>query len=433
MKVFLRNVHLYLALAAGLVIMISCVTGAILVFEDEFDHQFHPERYEIIPKGERLPLQQLVKTAVNSVHKAKVSAVKVFTDPKRPVEVALIKPEKKEGKGGDIQEEKVPDGKDGEGKGKNRKVKAPGEAAAKGKKGKDGNKKDEKAPKPSVYVYMNPYTGQITGTYNKREAFFTQVENLHRFLLGGQNSIGKTIIGLSTLSFLIITITGIVLWWPKNKKILMQRLKFKTDGSFKRLNHDLHIVTGFYTSVFMTVIIMSGLVMVFTWVNKGIFTLTGTTQENPKPPVTVYQAGKKAVALDVLILNIDLKGKKAELYTIRMPKDSAGIFTVNVLPEDASIETASDTYYLDQYSGAVIGQLKYADKNIGQKIRSYVRPVHTGEVFGLPTKILNFILCILTFSFPITGVIMWLNRIKKSKNKKAKPTPKPRKREEVPA
>jgi uncharacterized iron-regulated membrane protein len=404
MKIFLRNVHLYLALAASLVIMLSCATGAIMVFEDELDHMANSKRYEVTPGNERLPLEALLKAVKQQdIPKAKLSSVKVFTDPARSVEFAMIVPEKKEGK---------PEQGKEEAKGREHKQKG----AEKGKetdKGKDKNEKGKGGKgggKPSIFVYVNPYTGEVLDVYNKRESFFFKVEMLHRFLLGGQNSIGKTIIGLSTLSFLIITITGILLWWPKNKKILMRRLKFKTNGSFKRLNHDLHIVTGFYTSIFLLVIIVTGLVMAFSWVNKGIFTLTRSSMENPEPPASVYQPGNKTISIEEALKNMDLKA--VEFYNIRVPKDSSGIYTVNVLPAGA-MENKSETYFIDQYSGAITGQLKFADKNLGQRIRSYIKPVHTGEIFGMPTKIINFILALLTFSFPITGVIMWLNRIKK--------------------
>lgn len=419
MKVFLRNVHLYLALGAGLIIMLSCITGAIMVFEDELDQWGNHQRYFVERKGERLPMQQLIGTALQRSPKAKLAAVKVFSDPSRSVEVALIVPEKKGGKDDRREGES---GKRNEAKGRHTREdgkKGNGKHAG---KGKDANEKNAKkgpkgGAKPGIFVYVNPYNGQVTGVYNKKESFFFTVESLHRWLLGGQNSVGKTIIGLSTLSFLIITLTGIVLWWPKNKKILMQRLKFKTNGSFKRLNHDLHIVTGFYTSLFLVVIIVTGLVMAFGWVSKGIYTMTGTSPESPEPPLSVYLPEKQPVSYDAVLNNSELKILNVEFYTIRAPKDSTGIYSVNVLTEGAT-ENKSDTYYIDQYTGAVIGQLKFTGKNLGQRIRSYAKTVHTGAIFGIPSKTLAFILCLLTFSFPITGVIMWLNRIKKSKNKK---------------
>lgn len=406
-KVF-RTIHLYLALAAGLVIMLSCATGAIMVFEDELDHMSNEARYYVEQQKVRMPLEKLLEKALHQVPKAKLAAVKVFSDPTRSVEVALMVPEKKDG---EQQKEKV-EGARGEAQKEKKNMDRSGEkekgSAGKGAKG---------GGKPGIFVYLNPYNGQVLDIYIKKDSFFFQVEMLHRFLLGGQNSIGKLIIGLSTFSFLIITITGIILWWPKNKKILMQRLKFKVNGSFKRLNHDLHVVTGFYASIFLLVIIVTGLVMAFAWVNKGIYTITGSSMEIPEAPVSVYQPSMKTIPVELAIKDIPLND--FEFYNIRMPKDSLGVYAVNVLPSGSS-ENKSDAYFIDQYSGVMLGQLMFADKNLGQRIRSYVKPIHTGELFGMPTKILNFILALVTFSFPVTGVIMWLNRIKKKEGKRKK-------------
>ena len=46
MKKWFRRVHLYLGLSAGLVITVSCFTGALLVFEEELQHAFHKDRYQ---------------------------------------------------------------------------------------------------------------------------------------------------------------------------------------------------------------------------------------------------------------------------------------------------------------------------------------------------------------------------------------------------
>jgi uncharacterized iron-regulated membrane protein len=398
MKRLFRNIHLYLALAAGLVIMNSCITGAIMVFEDEIDLAIHKERYFVDPHGQRKSMQEISSIAGQAVPKGKFSALKVFSDPTRSVEVAFMLPEKKGKEGGEAPGRESQRSAEGSGKEKN-------EAAGKKKGGK-----------PGVFVYVNPYTGNVLDVYNKRESFFFTVERLHRWLLGGNASPGKIIVGLSTCSFLIITITGIILWWPKNKAILLQRLKFKTNGSFKRLNHDLHVVAGFYSSIFLLVIILTGLVMSYTWVNKSIFTLTKSNPESPEPPSSVYQAGVKAIAYDQALAVLQPQFKDAAYLTLRTPKDSAGVYAISVLPANAS-DMAVDTYYVDQYDGTLKGELLFKDKNAGQMIRAYVKPIHTGAVYGFPTKLFNFILALVTFSFPITGVIMWLNRIKKKKKK----------------
>lgn len=104
----------------------------------------------------------------------------------------------------------------------------------------------------------------------------------------------------------------------------------------------------------------------------------------------------------------------AEYYSVRLPRDSSATYTVNVWPEGA-IETTADIYYIDQYSGGLAGSQTFASKSLGQRVRAYVKPVHTGAVYGLPTKILSFVVCALSLIFPVTGVMMWLNRTKKKK------------------
>src|SRR5690606_6796518 len=94
---------------------------------------------------------------------------------------------------------------------------------------------------------------------------------LHRQLLMGKT--GKVITGICCLSYLVILITGLFLWWPKNSKILRQRLKIKWDAKFKRVNWDLHAVAGFYSLPLLFLIAFTGLTWSYKWFNNGIFFL----------------------------------------------------------------------------------------------------------------------------------------------------------------
>ena len=112
----------------------------------------------------------------------------------------------------------------------------------------------------------------------------------------------------------------------------------------------------------------------------------------------------------------------AQFFSVTKPKDSADIFVVSSLPADPVHESATDALYIDQYSGVVAGKLEFKDRSLGARVRSSFKPVHTGSIWGTPSKILAFIVCLLGVTFPITGTIMWINRIRK-KNKKAKGEP----------
>ncbi|HEY9197314.1 MAG TPA: PepSY-associated TM helix domain-containing protein, partial [Mucilaginibacter sp.] len=388
-----RTIHLYLSLAAGIVIFCSCLTGTMLVFEKEIEHTLHPERYEINPQNDRLPVAQLAQSALKQHPKARLATVMIYNNPSQTVEIGLIVPEKKK------QEHKPALGK---------KEQPKGGAKDKGKY----------VARPNLTVFVNPYTGQVTGEYNRRQSFLYTVEMLHRFLLAGKDSAGDVIVGICTLLFLFILITGIILWWPKTKAVMKQRLKIKWDGSTKRLVHDLHLVTGFYTSLFLVVIVLTGLVMSFTWANKALFALTGSAfvKEQPKAPQSTLLPHAKSITVDDALKALSGKISTLQYVTVRMPKDSASSYSIVVLPVHA-IETAADTYFVDQYTGSIVGSQLFAGKSLGQRVRSFVKPVHTGSVYGLPTKIISFVVCSLSLIFPVTGVMMWLNRIRKKKKK----------------
>ena len=401
MKRFFRSIHLYLSLAAGLVIMTACFTGAILVFEKELQEAFHHNRYFVQQSGTRLTVDEMMERVKDKYPAAKTGAVKVYTDPLRSVEIGVT-----------IQ--------------RNDKVPAKDRVDTKAREQSSGGKqaRPTSTARPSGggegrsthTAFVNPYTGQILDLYSYRETFFFTMFSLHRWLLGTDSGIGKIIVGVSTFIFLFILITGIILWWPKTQKILLQRLKIKTNGSWKRLNHDLHIVLGFYTAIFLFIFAFTGLAWSFQWFNKGIYTVTRSEMKQPTPPQSNYQAGLKPITYTQALTIATGSIKGATYYNLRKPADSMAVYVVNVLSEGAH-ELASDNYYIDQYSGQVIGALKFSDKNLGQRVRSTFKPVHVGSIYGWPSKIIAFITCVLGTTFPVTGVIMWLNRLKKQKKR----------------
>lgn len=371
MKLFFRRIHLYLSLAAGLVILTACLTGAILVFEKDLQMSFYKERYFVNEGNNKLPTVQLTQFVKDSFPLAKINGIKVYEDALRSAEINVSFASKKETKPADRQ--------------------------------------------AGYTIFIDPYNGKILEKYNYKETFFYNVFALHRWLLGGNKGAGKYIVGVSTLIFLFVITTGIILWWPKTKKILQQRIKIKSNAGWKRLNHDLHIVFGFYSALFLFIIAFTGLAWSFEWFNKGIYTMTNSPLKNPPPPQSIYISNTKTISFDEALATAKTVYPNADFYSLSMPKDSVEAVTVAVLNKNALHESATDAVYVDQYSGVVLGQLAFEERSLGAKVRSTFKPVHTGSIWGMPSKIIAFIVCLFGVSFPITGTIMWMNRTRKKK------------------
>jgi uncharacterized iron-regulated membrane protein len=372
MKSFFRSIHLYLALASGLFIMTACFTGSILVFEKELQQAFYPDRYfSNAVKEVQMPIDSILNGLHRSHPDIKVASVKIFTDPKRNLEMAVTQ-----------------------------------ETAQQRTAGK-------KAEGTKMTAFVDPYSGELVELYVYGESFFYTVMSLHRWLLAGDT--GKLIMGISMLFFLVIMVTGVIIWWPKTKALLKQRTAIKWKSGWKRISFDLHHALGIYSVMFLFIFAFTALVWSFQWFNDGIYTLTRSSKDPIKPPysVIIEEHVMLPTGADNIMADIYKRVPNAISYTIAPPKDASGVFAVTVLERDAAHENATDHYYYDQYSAEYINTVQFGDRPLGQRIRATVKPIHTSSIWGLPSKVLGFVVCLFGTTFPITGVIMWLSRIKK--------------------
>lgn len=359
MKKIFQKIHLYLGLISGLIISITCLTGAILVFEEEINHFLYSHRYFVNPEEKRASLDLMINNLKALEPQAKIISIKTYQDSSRS---ALIKYE-------------------------------------------DGINNE---------AFINPYNAQVIETYSYKKTFFYKVFALHRWLLA--DKIGKFIVGVSTLFFVFILISGLIIWWKPNKNILQQKLKLNFSKNFKSFNYDFHVVSGFYTSIFLLVFAFTGLAWSFEWFNDAIYIITNSPNKKIKAPKSIQTEGKQISAETAY--NI---GKKmvsdSNVFILEFPKDNNDSFHISTLNNNSAHSSAFNYIYLDQYNGEFISKLDYKDRNLGQIIRSSFKPIHTSNIFGLPSKLIGFISCILGAVFPITGFIIWFNKSRKKINK----------------
>jgi uncharacterized iron-regulated membrane protein len=439
MKILFRRIHLYLALAAGLIFFVQCLSGTVLVFEEEITHALHSERYTVaVPAGQpRLSLVQLAAQFQQATPKAKLMGFKVYADPARTVELTYRDGKAKagearpgeggreegsrgrgEGRGskeGGRERRGPEEGGRGEGRGSGeggRSEGGPGEGRGRGEGG-PGRGPGKGRPERGSTAFLNPYTGQVLGLQKEKQLpVFKVAEDLHRRMLAGE--VGKALSGLSALFILVITATGIVLWWPKTRAMLTGRLRIKWGASWKRLNHDLHIVLGFYCSLFLFGIALTGVIMSYRWATEGLFKITGTKPTvGIAAPLSTAPSNARTVAYDAALRTGQATYSTAEFWRVGAPKDSVAAVPVSA-PSTLPLRSLGlDTLFVDRSTGAALGQHLYSRQTAGAQLRRLTKPLHTGEIGGIWTKILALVVTLASLTFPVTGVIMWLNRTRK--------------------
>ena len=218
-KKLIRTVHLWLGLISGLLVFIIAITGCIYAFQEEIQNATQPYRFVKKEAAPFLPPSRLQEMADRALPQKHVHAV-LYRDSVHAAQVIYYS----------FEEHYY------------------------------------------YFAYVNQYTGQVLKVKDEFADFFRIVLDGH-FYLWLPPHIGQPIVASATLVFFVMLVTGIVLWWPKNKNGIRKKFTIKWQAGWRRQNYDLHSVLGFYVSWLALVLVLTGLVWGFVWFRDGVFAI----------------------------------------------------------------------------------------------------------------------------------------------------------------
>src|SRR5690606_37931762 len=99
---------------------------------------------------------------------------------------------------------------------------------------------------------------------NALQEFFQLTLELHMNLWLGK-TYGYPIVSYATLIFVVMLLSGIILWWPRSskRKALRRAFWLNTKAKRKRFNYDLHNILGFYSFFVALIFGITGLLFSF--------------------------------------------------------------------------------------------------------------------------------------------------------------------------
>lgn len=359
LKKLIGQLHLWLGLASGLVVLAVAGTGSLLVFEKELDEWAHHDFFYVTaPDVRGLSLDNLTQNA--AAYKKDFKITRIVIEPGADRSVLFFAKKKKQ----------------------------------------------------TWQIAVNPYTGQVIKAINYDKRFFTVVLQIHRNLL--INETGKTITSASCLIFLIIIITGIVVWWPKRWPIFKQRTRIAWSSKWKRLNWDLHAVFGFYVHLVLFCIAFTGLSWAYPWFNKTLYLLLdGKPMKKQEAPANTVQQPIAAGFYQNIYTQANSKLPYNGVLTITLPEKDSLSLTVTKMNYDAAVYNKTDFLYYEKGTGKLLKEQLYAKGSAAYRTRRMFYPIHTGKLYGWPTKLIALIAALVAFTLPITGLLIWLGRKKK--------------------
>ena len=249
-------------------------------------------------------------------------------------------------------------------------------------------------------VVFNPYNGAVLGDESQRNDFTAKVHQFHLRLLAGKP--GSNIVTAAAMLLLVQAITGLVLWWPR------RRLAISWRSPWKKLNLDTHQVLGLYTSAFLIVFAFTALVIHWDdeaprWIN----TLTGSANEPPFPRFKPLSPDRPAPDVDAILATVQRAEPDA---TVTEFVSSNPVRVAMRHPEDHT-PAGRTNVFVDPYTEKITMIVDSRTASPGFRlVKLWNRELHTGDIGGLPTRILA---CAISLSLPIlvvTGPLIWWNR-----------------------
>ena len=384
MKKIFAKIHLWLSLPLGIVLTVVCLSGAVLVFEGEITRALHPELYRVAAPADARPLRpsqladRIGGQMPDSLH---LVSLQLSARSDEPCMAAFRETGRRQ-------------------------------------------------------LSVDPYTGNVNG-WAESPAFFGTVRKLHRWLLDpppskGEKSVGKAIVGVSTLALVLILVSGLILWIPRSRKALRNRLKVSYSDGRRRFWHDSHVTLGFYATLLLLVMALTGLTWSFGWYRTAAYALFGGPQQTvaaQEKPSRKADSGNRHERERSGERTAGREQGKRPAETEARPFDYAvwdevleqltahctAYKTIVLTQTEAQVARQSamrriDRATFDPRSGSLAEITRYEETPRQQRLRGWFYAFHTGTWGGIWTKILYFLAALIGASLPLTGYWLWWRR-----------------------
>lgn len=340
--------HLPIGVLGGVVILIMCVTGALLSYEKQITSWADTRGYNGAPPAagaQRLPVETLIAEAREARGTAP-TAITLRADTAAPAEMAF---------------------------------------------GRESR------------IFVNAYSGEVLGEGSRKvRNFFGTVTDWHRWLgASGENrNLARAVTGACNLGFLVLVCSGFCLWWPQkwSLKQLRNVTWFRRGLPSRARDFNWHNVIGFWSAVPLFIVVLSAVVISYSWAGNLVYRVVGETPPAPRanqPPGQPAPGGgpksqESGKPVGDPFGGINSSWARAEQQvsgwqsiTLPLPASANAPLTFNIDRGNGGQPQKRGQLTLDRTSGQVTRWEPFASNSRGRQLRSLLRFAHTGEVAGV--------------------------------------------------
>ena len=247
-------------------------------------------------------------------------------------------------------------------------------------------------------LFVDPYSGNVSepGAPTLR-AFFAAVEGWHRwFNASGENrAAARAITGAANLAFLFLVLSGMYLWLPRMFKwaAFKYRVFFNPKANTaKARDFNWHHVLGIWSAIPLAIVVATAVVFSYPWANDLVYRSMGEEPPRRGPPGPPPAARTTAPAVEPLAaagLGFDDLLARAAAHghwralTLTIPQAADTSVRIGIDEGNGGQPQRRHTLTLNASTGAVEAWAPFSSQTAGQRARSWVRFLHTGEALGI--------------------------------------------------
>ena len=277
-------------------------------------------------------------------------------------------------------------------------------------------------------VYVHPDTLAILKIVPEDDRLMNVVFRLHGEMMMG--NLGSVVIELAASWAIVMIVTGLYLWWPRNAAGLAGIVYPRLGGQGRVFWRDLHAVTGLWVSFFTLFILLSGLPWAKSWgaYLQEIREITGTAvarQDWPSgstgvPADSMHgMAGMPGMAgashdprrvdgpaLD-RVVDTAIPLRLAPPVLVSPPESPGGPWSVK---SDAQNRTLRSDVTVDGTTGAVLSRVDFDQRQRVDRVVGIGVAAHEGHLFGWLNQLVSALTASGLIAVCTSAVVMWWRR-----------------------
>ena len=362
----------WIGLSLAVFVVLAGLTGSFLAFHHEIDAALAPELHRVRPGDTRASLDDIA-ARIEAKHPHLAVGYFVFTpDPHASI----------------------------------RAVMNTREAADAGRLNRDSAAPSE--------VYVDPYTGALLGERiwgevgGTRAHLVPMIYRLHMSLF--MDAAGQWITAIVAFFVMLTVAIGVVLAVPR-LRLLRRVFAVKWHASHARAFFDLHRSLGLTVAALIGVSAFTGLYMNLPAVVEPL--IGAVIPFTPRPPSV---RPSNAPREEVWRAGWDAALRAASAAEPRFPVavfgrvEARGYYQMRFLTPDDIVDAGTVRVFIDGRDARQLGRFEDRKGTAADLVRIWQFPLHSGQAFGMPGRIVVMLLGFVPLLLAGTGIWLWANR-----------------------